>query len=594
MAMTPCPNLYLRHLPATYLETELQQLLEQHTREGAVCRLTVWKDHQTRMSKGFGMAEFESVEMASRAFKALRGAELITGKPLEIEYHHKKRKEDGSPDFGAPCTNLYVRGLPMTMTEEQLRDYLRQFGEIKRLTIWKDQWGHSKGFGMCEFGASDQARAALLNLRQLRTFDNQTPLHVEVNPPKPPKPGRQGNAQQFPFANPFANPPMPGVGVPSGMSQQQPPPQQQQQAQHAQQQQAQHAQQQQQQQGPIANLFIKSIPMNFEERDLQELVQPYGQVVRATVWRDRDTGSSKGFGLVEFANVSQATNALNALNGVTLEGSVAPLHVEYNYPRNKSNKAPAPAPQPGAAANCSNICLKSLPLNFTDMDLQQLLSQYGRIVRSTVWKDTQTNQSRGMAFCEFASPVSAAAAIQRLNGATLQGQTMPINVELHTKVHSQASPPQPPSYAIGMQNQKPMSNSFHRVNVPAGQPSVMPPTKAPAPLQQMQAGNSLFPYPQMGCPNVVFKGLPKQWSDPEFKALVEQHGQVQRVCVYETKGVKTGVAQCETVVSATAVMNAFQNVTLPGTSTPLQLEFHHATVPAPMHQISHSQRPFNP
>ena len=179
-ANVPGPNLFLRHLPLNMMEPELERLLVTY---GRLKRLTVWKDHVTRQSKGFGMAEFETTEASMQAVKALQNQEIVEGHPLEIEYHHGKRKADGSPDIGAPCTNLYVRGLPLTMTEDQFHDILVQYGDIKRHTIWKDQFGASKGFGMAEFGSADQARAGLEALRG-KSFDSTNVLHVEVNPPK--------------------------------------------------------------------------------------------------------------------------------------------------------------------------------------------------------------------------------------------------------------------------------------------------------------------------------------------------------------------------------------------------------------------------
>eukprot|EP01059_Diplonema_ambulator_P023901 TRINITY_DN3954_c1_g1_i1.p1 TRINITY_DN3954_c1_g1~~TRINITY_DN3954_c1_g1_i1.p1 ORF type:complete len:525 (+),score=145.23 TRINITY_DN3954_c1_g1_i1:174-1748(+) len=468
-AQTPGPNLFLRHLPPNMLENELEMLLAPH---GRLKRLTVWKDHETRQSKGFGMAEFEHTDSAMSAMKDLQGRELgMGGLPLEIEYHHGKRRRDGTPDIGAPCTNLYVRGLPLNMTEDQLREVLSQFGEILRLTIWKDQFGRSKGFGMCEFKSSDQARLALDSLKG-KSLDHAQQLHVEVNPPKPPV---NINTNQY-----------------------------------------------QAQQGPIPNLFVKGFPLAFEDRDLQNLVKGFGQVKRATIWRDRTTGSSKGFGLVEFADTQQAQSALNALNGAILEGSNTALQVEYNHPRNKDSLTNANPNQ------CSNIFLKCLPLSYSDADLYALLSQYGRIVRSTIWKDTQTNQSRGFGFCEFTTPSSANAAIVGLNGAMLQGGLTPIHVEPHTK------PPR----------QK------HNHTVPPGQTST----------------------------NVFIKGLPKHYGEAELKGMLEPHGMLVRCTVWkdrttqESKGF--GMAQFDSVASATTAINSLNNVQLPGCTSPLMMEFH--------------------
>ena len=49
-------------------------------------------------------------------------------------------------------------------------------------------------------------------------------------------------------------------------------------------------------------------------------VPPYGEVTRATIISDRDSGRSKGFGFVEMANKDEAETAINALDGSELSG----------------------------------------------------------------------------------------------------------------------------------------------------------------------------------------------------------------------------------------------------------------------------------
>ena len=74
---------------------------------------------------------------------------------------------------------------------------------------------------------------------------------------------------------------------------------------------------------------------------LQNLVSRFGNVKRATIWRCRNTGQSKGFGLVELGDVQQATVAMEGLNHCLLEGSTGPLQVEFNHPKpSKGNTQP--------------------------------------------------------------------------------------------------------------------------------------------------------------------------------------------------------------------------------------------------------------
>lgn len=67
-------------------------------------------------------------------------------------------------------------------------------------------------------------------------------------------------------------------------------------------------------------LFIGSLPWSVNDDDLREAFAPHGNVVSANVVTDKDTRRSRGFGFVEFENESEATAAIQALNGSDLKG----------------------------------------------------------------------------------------------------------------------------------------------------------------------------------------------------------------------------------------------------------------------------------
>ena len=67
-------------------------------------------------------------------------------------------------------------------------------------------------------------------------------------------------------------------------------------------------------------LFVGSLPWAVNDEGLKEAFTPYGNVVSATVVKDRRSGRSKGFGFVEFENDSEAKAAIEALNGKELQG----------------------------------------------------------------------------------------------------------------------------------------------------------------------------------------------------------------------------------------------------------------------------------
>ena len=67
-------------------------------------------------------------------------------------------------------------------------------------------------------------------------------------------------------------------------------------------------------------LFVGSLPWAVNDEALQEAFTAYGNVVSAKVVTDRQTGRSRGFGFVEMESDSEASAAIEALNGSDLNG----------------------------------------------------------------------------------------------------------------------------------------------------------------------------------------------------------------------------------------------------------------------------------
>ena len=67
-------------------------------------------------------------------------------------------------------------------------------------------------------------------------------------------------------------------------------------------------------------LFVGSLPWAVNDDALKTAFEAHGAVVSAKVITDRQTGKSRGFGFVEMENETDATNAIQALNGSDLNG----------------------------------------------------------------------------------------------------------------------------------------------------------------------------------------------------------------------------------------------------------------------------------
>ena len=67
-------------------------------------------------------------------------------------------------------------------------------------------------------------------------------------------------------------------------------------------------------------LYVGNLAFGVTEGQLQEMFTPYGNVQRAQLITDRDTGRSKGFGFVEMNSDQEAQAAISGMNGQMVDG----------------------------------------------------------------------------------------------------------------------------------------------------------------------------------------------------------------------------------------------------------------------------------
>lgn len=70
----------------------------------------------------------------------------------------------------------------------------------------------------------------------------------------------------------------------------------------------------------MKNIYVGNLSFQTTEQDLEATFAAYGQVERAQLVKDRETGKSRGFGFVEMTEDAAADRAIDALNGSQLDG----------------------------------------------------------------------------------------------------------------------------------------------------------------------------------------------------------------------------------------------------------------------------------
>jgi len=66
--------------------------------------------------------------------------------------------------------------------------------------------------------------------------------------------------------------------------------------------------------------YVGNRPFRTTESDPRDLFSPRGEVALASIVMDRETGRSRGFGLVEMAMDVDAEGAINAVHGPEMVG----------------------------------------------------------------------------------------------------------------------------------------------------------------------------------------------------------------------------------------------------------------------------------
>ncbi|KAL1343484.1 hypothetical protein HN51_029867 [Arachis hypogaea] len=158
----------------------------------------------------------------------------------------------------------------------------------------------------------------------------------------------------------------------------------------------------------FANVFIKNLDTSIDNKALHDTFATFGTVLSCKVAIDSN-GNSKGYGFVQFEKEEAAQNAIKQLNGMLINDK----QVFVGLFVRRQERA-----QTNGSPKFTNVYVKNLSETQTDDNLKQLFSPYGTITSATVMKD-MNGKSRCFGFVNFQSPDSAAAAVEKLNGTTI-------------------------------------------------------------------------------------------------------------------------------------------------------------------------------
>lgn len=94
----------------------------------------------------------------------------------------------------------------------------------------------------------------------------------------------------------------------------------------------------------MTNIFIANLDWEITSEDLNQTFSTFGKVTYAHVVFDRETKKSKGFGYVEMEEAEAAISAIQALNGIEINGRNIDVKIaspKSNRPKKEEKKAPS-------------------------------------------------------------------------------------------------------------------------------------------------------------------------------------------------------------------------------------------------------------
>ncbi|XP_045119221.1 ELAV-like protein 1 isoform X10 [Portunus trituberculatus] len=346
-------NLIVNYLPQNMTQEEIRSLFSS-IGELESCKLI--RDKVTGQSLGYGFVNYVRQDDAERAINQLNGLRL-QNKTIKVSY----ARPSSEAIKGA---NLYVSGLPKSMTQQDLENMFRPYGSIITSRILCDNiTGLSKGVGFIRFDQRIEAERAIQKLNGTIPDGAAEPITVKFanNPSNNNKAVPPLAAYLSPLTRRYGGPihhpagrfryiplsPLtrhslvfPQVKTVDSLPEQ-----------------STEISQDMKSKlvyspgsgdnllgnsllpGSALNgsgwcIFVYNLAPETEENILWQLFGPFGAVQNVKVIRDLQTNKCKGFGFVTMTNYDEAVVAIQSLNGYTLGNRV--LQVSFKTNKHKS------------------------------------------------------------------------------------------------------------------------------------------------------------------------------------------------------------------------------------------------------------------
>lgn len=136
-------------------------------------------------------------------------------------------------------------------------------------------------------------------------------------------------------------------------------------------------------------MFIGGLSWETTRENLLRYFSQYGEVVDCVVMKNPETGRSRGFGFITFADPTNVDLVLQNTPHVLDNRTIDPKPCN---PRADMVRTPRKNTSGG---NGYKVFLGGLPSNLTETDLRNFFSQYGKVTEVVIMYDQEKKKSRG-------------------------------------------------------------------------------------------------------------------------------------------------------------------------------------------------------
>ncbi|KAI7973868.1 hypothetical protein EIK77_001067 [Talaromyces pinophilus] len=177
------------------------------------------------------------------------------------------------------------------------------------------------------------------------------------------------------------------------------------------------------------NLFVGNLSWNVDEEWLRREFESFGELSGVRIMTERETGRSRGFGYVEYADASSAKAAYEAKKDTELDGRT--INLDYAKPRDANSQAPREKAQTRARSfgdqtspESNTLFIGNLVFGVDESAVREVFEGQGQIQGVRLPTDAETGRPKGYGYVEFSSVDEARQALNELQGTDIGGRAI--------------------------------------------------------------------------------------------------------------------------------------------------------------------------